>query len=67
MKHLQINKALEWAELFDDASTEAKQMIISNIVERVTVSRGYKIDVKLKLTARQFLEPDAPDTSSAAS
>lgn len=67
MKRSQINKALEWAELFDDASTEAKQMIISNIVERVTVSRGYKIDVKLKLTARQFLEPDAPETISAAS
>ncbi|MDD3335975.1 MAG: SH3 domain-containing protein [Eubacteriales bacterium] len=66
-KRLQITKTLEWAKLFDNASTEAKQMIIANIVEHVTVNRGYKIDVKLKLTARQFLEPDAPDTISAAS
>lgn len=57
-KRLQIKKTLEWAELFDSASREVKQMIILNIVERVTVGRGYKIDVKLKLTAQQFLAPD---------
>ena len=58
-KRLQINKTLEWAALFDETSREAKQMIISQIVERVDVGRDYQISVKLKLTAEQFMDPEA--------
>ena len=60
-KRLQIKKTLELTELFDSAQREVKQMIILNIIDRVTVRRGYKIDVKLKLIAQQFLEPDMPE------
>ena len=42
-------------------------MIILNIVERVKVGCGYKIDVKRKLTAQQFLEPDMPEEILTAS
>lgn len=60
-KRLEIKKTLEWAELFDQASREVKQMILQNIIERVTVGRGYRINVQFKLTAQQFLEPDAEE------
>lgn len=53
-KRLQITKMLEWAEMFDTAPRETKQMILSNIIERVTVGSGYKIHIEMKLSARQF-------------
>ena len=57
-KRMEIQKTLEWAEMFDTAPRETKQMILASLIERVTVGRGYKINVQFKLSARQFLEPD---------
>ena len=57
-KRQQIDKMLEWAHMFDTAPRETKQMILSNIIERVTVGRGYKIHIEMNLSAKQFLEPD---------
>jgi hypothetical protein len=34
-------------------------MILAEIIDRVEVRRGYQVTIKFKLTARQFLEPDA--------
>ena len=66
-KRLQISKMLEWAEMFDTAPRETKQMILSNIIERVTVGSGYKIHIEMKLSARQFLEPDSMEITKIAS
>ena len=57
-KRQQIDKMLEWAQMFDTAPRETKLMILSNIIERVTVGRGYKIHIEMNLSAKQFLEPD---------
>lgn len=56
LKRLQIRKTLEWAEMFDSAPLETKQMILAELIERVDVARGYEIRIKMKLTARQFLD-----------
>lgn len=56
LKRLQIRKTLEWAEMFDSAPLETKQMILAELIERVDVARGYEIRIKIKLTARQFLD-----------
>ena len=66
-KRLQIQKTLEWAEMFDTAPRETKQMILSSLIERVTVGRGYKIHIEMKLSVRQFLEPDAERAFKTAS
>ncbi len=66
-KRFQLKQRLDWSEVFDTAPLENKRMILSNIIERVTVGRGYKINVQLKLTARQFLEPDREETNESAS
>ena len=58
LKRLQIRKTLEWAEMFNDAPRETKQMILAELIERVDVARGYEIRIKMKLTARQFLDMD---------
>ena len=66
-KRMEIQKTLEWAEMFDTAPRETKQMILASLIERVTVGRGYKINVQFKLSARQFLEPEMQEALAAAS
>jgi hypothetical protein len=58
-KRLQAKKLAEWGQLFEDAPLSQKQMILAEIIDRVEVRRGYQVTIKFKLTARQFLEPDA--------
>ena len=43
----------------DTAPMSQKRMILAEIIDRVEVRRGYQVTIKFKLTARQFLEPDA--------
>ena len=57
-KRMEIQKTLEWAEMFDTAPRETKQMILASLIERVTVGARYKINVQFKLSVRQFFEPD---------
>lgn len=35
-----------------------KRMILAEIVDRVEIGKGYKINIVFKLSAQQFLEPD---------
>ena len=58
-KRKQAQKLVKWGQLFEDAPIVQKQMILAEIVDRIEVGRGYRIHVKFKLTARQFIEPDA--------
>lgn len=59
VKRLQAQKLAEWGQLFDSAPLAQKQMILAEIIDRIEVGRGYRVRVKFKLTARQFIEPDA--------
>lgn len=58
VKRIQARKLAKWDRLFDGAPLAQKQMILAEIIDRIEVGRGYRIRVKLKLMARQFLEPD---------
>ncbi|MBQ8962550.1 MAG: hypothetical protein IJ089_01955 [Clostridia bacterium] len=58
-KRLHAKKLAEWGQLFEDASEAQKRMILAEIIDRIEVRRGYQVTIKFKLTARQFLEPDA--------
>ena len=66
-KRMEIQKTLEWAELFDTAPRETKRTILAGLIERLTVGRGCKINVQFKLSARQFLEPEMQEALAAAS
>lgn len=59
VKRLQAQKLAEWGQLFDSAPLAQKQMILAEIIDRIEVGSGYRVRVKFKLTARQFIEPDA--------
>ena len=59
------HKILSWAEMYDSSSHEAKKMIISKIVDRVTVRRNYEISIDLNLSYQDYMGmaesmPDEP-------
>jgi len=50
----QYNKAISWSEIFDDADIGAKKMIVSSLIKKVLVRRGYEISVELNIDFEQF-------------
>jgi site-specific DNA recombinase len=51
-----FTRFLGWEAEFQNASMQVRKMILANILERITVDRQYNISIKLRLTARQFIE-----------
>ena len=49
------DQILEWAYVYDNASMSAKKMIVSNLIERVDVRRGYDLKIKFSISLEQFL------------
>ncbi len=49
-----VDQILTWAERYEQASYEAKHLIIAALVDRVEVNRGYDIKIHFKVTAEQF-------------
>ena len=45
-----------WAEEFELAPLARKRMILSELLEKVEVGKGYQVTVHVKLTYKQFLE-----------
>lgn len=68
-KSEQYNKLLNWATAYDAASMSAKKVIASQVIDRVDVFRGYKLNVKLNIGVEQFLsglDIDLENTVSVA-
>lgn len=67
----ELTRIRTWSEIFYDSDMEIKKMITNYIVKRVSVFRGYKLDIELNMNVRQFLngldcitEDKAPDVAS---
>ncbi len=52
----QVEQLLTWAEKYDEASYEAKHLIIAALVDRVEVNKNYEVKVFFKVSAEQFLD-----------
>ena len=50
------SNAAIYADLYDSASFEAKKMIVSQLIRRVDVYRGYQIHVDFNFDLAQYLE-----------
>lgn len=46
---------LEWADMYDNADMSAKKMIVSRIIDRVDICRGYEIRITLNISIEQFM------------
>lgn len=52
---IQVDEILTWASRFEDASYEAKHMVIAELVDRIEVKKDYEITIYWRMTADQFL------------
>jgi len=52
----QYNKALSWSEIFDEADIETKKMIVSYLIKKVWVRRGYNVEIEFNIDYEQFSE-----------
>lgn len=66
-KAAEIEKTKAWAAAFDVSSFATKRMILARLIEKVTVKRGYEIEVSFRLTPEEFLgfENITPDQVAA--
>ena len=44
----------EWSEVFDGAGVDEKKMILSRLIEKITVNRDYRITIYFYITLDQF-------------
>ena len=58
-KRLQAMKVAEWADIFYTAPMSQKRIILAELIDRIEVGRGYKLNTVFKITAQQFVNPDA--------
>lgn len=50
----QYDELLEWSSAYKNATMAAKKMIVSHLIERVDVFKGYKLKIKLNISVGQF-------------
>jgi len=48
------DEVISWTELYDAAEHSAKKMIIANLINRIEVSRGYKIHIDFNIDLSHF-------------
>jgi hypothetical protein len=55
----QIDEFLSWADCYKTAERDVRHMIISRLIERVEISKGYKMNIKFRISLNQFLGQEA--------
>lgn len=50
------DRFIGWAGEFASATVERKKMIISQLVKRIEISKGYKINIEMNMDYEQFCE-----------
>lgn len=60
----EYTQLMNWAELYDNCTFEAKKMIVAQFVKAVHVRRGYEVNIEFNVSFEEFqslyLEPEAP-------
>lgn len=60
----EYTQLMNWADLYDNCSFEAKKMIVAQFVKAVHVKRGYEVNIEFNVSFEEFqllyLEPEAP-------
>mgnify|MGYP000687891662 FL=1 len=44
------------ADVFDGCDLNARRMIISQLIDGIYVSKGYRVEIRLNVTLHQYLE-----------
>ena len=46
---------MSWAELSDQSTPEAKNMIVSKIIESVNLKKDYEMDINLNISYQDYM------------
>lgn len=46
----------DWAEVFDLATDDEKKMILTQLIKKITVKRGYKVTIYFFITMQEFVD-----------
>ena len=46
----ELNEIITWADVYGGATLERKKMIVSQLIKKVTVGRGYRVSVEFNIT-----------------
>ena len=46
----ELNEIITWADVYGGATLERKKMIVSQLIKKVTVGRGYQVSVDFNIT-----------------
>ena len=61
----EYTQLMNWAELYDNCSFEAKKMIVAQFVKAIHIKRGYEVDIEFNVSFEEFqslyLEPETPE------
>ena len=61
----EYGQLINWAEMYDNCTFEAKKMIVAQFVKAVHVKRDYEIDIEFNVSFEEFqeiyLEPESED------
>ena len=49
-----FDELISWAELYDSASLEKKKMVVNALINRIEVSRDYKVKIDFNFDFEQF-------------
>ena len=64
----QHDELICWSKVFAKSSTAAKKMILSKLIERIEVGRGYEVNICFRISYAQFCgvsEETKSDTDNA--
>lgn len=62
----QIGRLFQWTELYENATFDAQKMILAQLIDRVTVWKGYRIEIEFNVGYRQFFESLEADAQKSA-
>ena len=51
----QYDQLISWTDLYDHAPMEKKKMIVSQLIQRVDVGRGYHVNITFRIDYQQFM------------
>ena len=60
----EYTRLMNWVDLYDNCTFEAKKMIVAQFVKAVHVKRGYEVNIEFNVSFEEFqslyLEPETP-------
>ncbi|MFT8888241.1 MAG: hypothetical protein ABF904_05440 [Ethanoligenens sp.] len=62
--HKFYGRVVNWSELFDKCGITEKKMIVSQLVQKVSIHKDYSLDIDFNISVHQILDYDKPSKSA---